>query len=200
MDITRKTLKENIKKYRNALKHDGIEYCKSADKFAQFVGIEISTYKKYESINADIVPPYENLIRIAMALCVSIDKLFNYESPNKMESFLKDIGILYEKDIHKTKWILSYPFKSKHIIHISNESLTRAIKSYRVLKLKSRTKFDKQFIFMNIAAETIEDPDNLKMNVVYNAENIVKQIEKLKEWRKEKDYYYGYKYFRGGKE
>ena len=188
MDNTRKILKENIKKCRIALKHSGIDYCKSADKFALFVGIDISTYKKYES-KTNIVPPYENLIKIAQALCVSIDKLFNYSPPDKTESFLKDIGIHYKKDVGNN-YVLSYPFKSIHVMKIDNKDLETIFALWRFLNLKERTKFEKQFIFMDIVAEwdkTVFDTATFENK----ANNLISQMEKLKEWRekskKEKD-------------
>ena len=212
MDSTRKILKENIKKYRNALKRDGIEYCKSADKFSLFIGIEPSTYKKYESTSTEVLPTYENLIKIAEALSVSIDKLFNYEPPDKLECFLKDLDIRYEKDID-SNYILTYPFKSVHVVKIEYNDLEQIFKLWQFLKLKDRTKFDKQFIFMNMAAE-VNNPNVVPFD---KAENLIKQMGKLKEWRnkseKEKEvwrkkireasrksYEYGFKEFRGGKE
>lgn len=219
MDNTRKILKENIKKYRNDLKRSGIDYCKSADKFAHFAGIEISTYKKYESTSIDIVPPYENLVRIATALCISIDKLFNYNPPDKTESFLKDIGIHYEKDVKKdvddnyVNYVLSYPFKSIHVISIDNKDLKTIFALWRFLNLKERTKFEKQFIFMNMVAEWNKSVSDAA-TFGNKANNIIEQMEELKEWRekskKEKDIWrnelmkaikdsYDYSDFRGGK-
>ena len=214
MDNTREILKENIKKYRNALKRSGIDYCKSADKFALFVGIETSTYKKYESASIDIVPPYENLVKIAQALCVSINELFNYSPPDKIESFLKDIGIHYKKDVGDN-YVLSYPFKSIHVMKIDKKDLETIFSLWRFLNLKERTKFEKQFIFMDIVAEwneTVFDTTTFENK----ANNLISQMEKLKEWRekskKEKDnwrnelleaikesYDYRLNDFRGGK-
>ena len=202
---------ENIKKYRNDLKRYGIEYCKSADKFSLFVGIEPSTYKKYESTSIDVLPPYENLIKIANALSVSIDNLFNYKPPDILESFLKDLGIHYEKEVGDI-YVLSYSFESIRVMHIEKNHLEKIIDLWRSLKLKKRTKFEKQFIFMSIVAEW-NKPNVIPFNI---AENLIKQMEKLKEWRnkseKEKEkwreeikktmkrsYDFGFKEFRGGK-
>ncbi len=185
MDNTRKTLKENIKKYRNYLKRSGIGYCKSATKFSQFVGIEASTYKKYESINTDIVPPYENLIKIAKALCVSIDKLLDYVPPDKHESFLRDLGILYEKEA-SGNYVLSYPFKSIHVIQIEYNDLGKIIKLWQFLKLKDRSIFEKQFIFMNLAAEW-SNPNMDTNDKTDKAMKLIEQMEKLKEWREKSE-------------
>lgn len=112
MEERRLILKSNIKKYRNALKHDGVDYCKSAQKFATYVGIEPVTYKKYEAMSENTVPSLDNLVKIAGALRVSIDKLLNYEVPIESPTqFLTRIGVDYKRETDifngKTKYILS---------------------------------------------------------------------------------------------
>jgi transcriptional regulator with XRE-family HTH domain len=112
MEETRLILKSNIKKYRNALKHDGIDYCKSTKKFAAYIGIEPTTYKKYETMSENTVPPVETLVKIASALHISIDKLLNYEALSETPAqFLSRIDIDYKKETDifsgKTKYVLS---------------------------------------------------------------------------------------------
>ena len=94
MDIFKEFVKENIKKYRLALKKEGIEYCSTQESFAKEVGIPFTTYKKYEAQGQNVTPDYENLIKIAKALRVSIDSLFNYhKQPKPIGIFLTDLNI-----------------------------------------------------------------------------------------------------------
>lgn len=117
-DERNETLCRNIKKYRLLGKHDGIEYCKSAESFATFLGIIPDTYKKYESSAA--VPTYDNLVKIAFALEVSIDKLLDYERPvlsiaGLTRFFLNDLGIKF-----KTKYSGEFGCK-EYILEVPEE-------------------------------------------------------------------------------
>ena len=204
MDSTRKTLKENIKKYRYALKRGGIDYCKSADKFALFVGIEANTYKKYESTSTDIVPPYENLIKIAKALCISIDVLFNYVPPDNsiIETlyFLIDLGIPYKTDVNGNI-VLSSPDNSIQGLQTDYVDLAEIIESYGFLDLDGKSKFIRQFIFLKLAEEWNNRNIDATEKAEHRLELIEKEIKIREEIKKatEKSYYYGFAEFRGGK-
>lgn len=111
-----RTLNRNIKKYRLLGKKDGIEYCRSSAAFAAHVGINPKTYKNYE-ISAR-APSYDNLIKIASALGVSIDRLLGYDPPaeNEIRFFLDDLGISFRtqvSDLGIKEYILSLPAKIK---------------------------------------------------------------------------------------
>ena len=75
--------KDNLKKYREAAGYQ------QAKDFAAILGIGYTTYMGYE--NRGAWPSQENLIKIAMALHVSIDELLGYEGKDAdwIESKLK---------------------------------------------------------------------------------------------------------------
>ena len=75
--------KDNLKKYREAAGYQ------QAKDFVAILGIGYTTYMGYE--NRGAWPSQENLIKIAMALHVSIDELLGYEGKDAdwIESKLK---------------------------------------------------------------------------------------------------------------
>ena len=99
-DNIRERFKSNLKKYRLAGKQSGLKYCKSAKTFAEYIKVNYNTYIDYERKGNS--PPIEILIRIATALCISIDKLLDYVPPTSFDEsqillFLQDLGIPYIK-------------------------------------------------------------------------------------------------------
>lgn len=118
MDIFKEFVKENIKKYRLALKKEGIEYCSTQESFAKKVGIPFTTYKKYEAQGQNVTPDYRNLVKIATALKVSIDSLFNYhKQPQPIGIFLTDLNIdfktKFDEDGQK-QFLLTIPNEIKN--------------------------------------------------------------------------------------
>lgn len=114
-DNIRERFKSNLKKYRLAGKQSGLKYCKSAKTFAEYIKVNYNTYIDYERKGNS--PPIEILIRIATALCISIDKLLDYVPPTSFDEsqillFLQDLGIPYIKkcsENNEITYTLYYP-------------------------------------------------------------------------------------------
>lgn len=104
IDETRAILKKNIHNRRLALKRKGVEYCKSAEKFALYIGLNPKTYTNYEQQSCVNVPDYGDLVRIAKALKTTINDILDSEIlfdyiPEKIDSFLCELQIKYDKKL-----------------------------------------------------------------------------------------------------
>lgn len=105
--------KDNLKKYREAAGYQ------QAKDFAAILGIGYTTYMGYE--NRGAWPSQENLIKIAMALHVSIDELLGYEGKttdwieSKLKPALCDTAINFEGLQPDGKIMLSYVKKDTKI-------------------------------------------------------------------------------------
>jgi len=202
-------LKENIKKYRLAGKQSGLTYCKSAKTFAEYTGINVKTYTNYEQQSRKDVPDYDNLVIIAKALCVSVDRLFNYVPPEESTvKFLSDLKLDYDtKIIFDTDFMEEQPFYILHIptwlkevhinppkdIEISFEEMGGLITRFNDLDITVTDIRLKSLIFIRFIIEfndlNISDPsENAERRNIF-AEKIIKDRE---------PYYYGFKQFRGG--
>ena len=88
----------NLKRYRQAGKKDGIEFCKSIAKFAEKLGISEDTYKKYEAPRGKRVPNYDTLCRTSNLLAVSLDSLFGRVPPPEIpRTVLADLGLPFKR-------------------------------------------------------------------------------------------------------
>ena len=114
----RAILQGNIKKYRLLGRRDGIEYCRTAATFAAHIGLNVKTYKNYESGTA--FPDYGNLVKIAAALGLpSMDLLFDYRRPvnDNIRFFLDSLGIVFRTnhaDDSGKEYVLELPASIKN--------------------------------------------------------------------------------------
>lgn len=202
-DNVRERFKSNLKKYRLAGKQSGLEYCKSAKTFAEYINVNYNTYIDYERKGNS--PPLDILVMIAQALCVSIDRLLDYVPPENLQEFetrefLQSLSIPYRIEFNNDNkiYILSYPDKSGQDISIEYIDLKEMIESYKSLNLAGKSLFIQQFIFLGMAKD-IDDFSIDNLDVAEHRLELIEFSKKLRTATKDNDYYYGFKDFRGGK-
>lgn len=188
-DFVRERFKTNLKKYRLAGKQAGLPYCKSAKKFAEYINVNYNTYIDYERKGNS--PPIDTLLIIASALCVSIDKLYDYMPPEiDIAKFLSGLKInfvtVFEK---KLIYILSCP-KEKEYYPYANQFTTLQVDSDLLADLigdfkeieANLSKSMLRFIFL----EYVKDYNNKSiLTPIDRADRKIEIIEAAKSWRLE---------------
>lgn len=197
---TREVFKNNLKKYRLAGKQNGLQYCKSAKTFAEYINVNYNAYIDYERKGK--FPPLDILIKIAYALCVSIDTLLEYAPPDTdTVRFLTDLKFDFDTEIKDGEpyFILYTPawLKEIHVnpptdIIISFEEMETAIEDFNSLNTVTDIRL-KSLNFFRFVSDYNELYYNELHNKALEADKFTQEILKERE-----SYYYGYKDFRGG--
>ena len=124
--------------------------------------------------------------------------------------FIQDLGISYkiECDNDSKDYILSYPDKSSPDIRISYTDLKETIDTYKTLNFDGKSLFIRQFIFLGMikvyndfSIDNLEQAEQ-RLDLINKRDELNKEFDKVRSYFKEskkKDFYYGFKEFRGGK-
>lgn len=178
-DNIRERFKVNLKNYRLAGKQSGLKYCKSAKTFAEFINVNYNTYIDYERKGNS--PSLDILVRIATALCVSIDDLLDY-APCEIDVaiFLSDLKIEFESTMpdndndesEDVAYNLISPFK----LRANSYLLQSAIDDFKKLNTENCLLNEKQAIFYRL----VNDHQTVTYNhTTDNAKQMIDEIDKI---------------------